>query len=47
MGGGDLLGSMVAGERAGDMQTMGEGGEGKYKYTIGGQTYSGKRKKKK
>ena len=37
MGGGDLLGTMVA---------AGDGGE-KYKYTIGGQTYSGKSKNKK
>lgn len=43
MGGGDLLGAMVAAQ---PRPSMGDGGE-KYKYTIGGQTYSGKSKKKK
>ena len=40
MGGGDLLGAMVAAQ---PRPSMGDGGE-KYKYTIGGQTYSGKKK---
>lgn len=44
MGGGDLLGAMVAAQPR--PSVMEAGGE-KYKYTIGGQTYSGKSKKKK
>lgn len=43
MGGGDLLGAMVAAQPRPSME---DGGE-KYKYTIGGQTYSGKSKNKK
>ena len=44
MGGGDLLGVMASAQPT---QSMMEAGGEKYKYTIGGQTYSGRKKKKK